>query len=252
MGSGSRRVSGVVLLAVMPLDWYDVEITAHRGLKGAPDHISGLGLGRLTAVDVLIALSALVAIALLVLVASAGSPSPGDRRGRRWGSCSPRSSVLWCCFTCSTCRAPWRAWGLELETTRTAAGYLGTAAAVAIPVALLFAMRDERRSTPDRLTDVHGRPRGRRAASRTAAGPAGVTFSRLLRSDAVAMVAALVLPAGHGHGLVLVHRRRARAGDREAVRAQRRLVADDTQRENQESAREAARPRRRTPGRPPG
>jgi hypothetical protein len=158
-GEWIAAVAGVVLLAVMPLNWYDADavIRTPPGFDPPPGGFGVSAWGAFTVVDVLMAASALLAIGLLVLVAVARQPSLGIT-SQTLGMIA--TSVVAIVVLLRLIDLPEAAEGgaSGIEYHRTLACYLGTAAAVAIPVGLLVAMRDERPSRGDRLTDGTGAP----------------------------------------------------------------------------------------------
>lgn len=156
-GEWIAAVAGIGLLAVLPLKWYDLEIPPGQGIEGIPDDLSMSAWQVLSVLDVLMAASALLAIGLLIVVASARSPSPGIA-GQTLGFLFCAAVGIAMVLRLAVLPGDLRAVGFQVDSSRLPVAYLGTLLAVTIPVGLLVAMRDERLSRGDQLTDATGVP----------------------------------------------------------------------------------------------
>ena len=158
-GEWIAAVAGVALLLLMNLNWYSVKVPAGQGVEGVPDPIPASAWDVFSVLDLCMALSAVLAIGLLVLVAMARSASVGIS--------AQSLSVLFAGVVAimAVIRLVSIPGGyvddqtpIDVTTSRSVVAYLGTLAAVAIPVGLVVAMRDERLSKPGHPVDATGVP----------------------------------------------------------------------------------------------
>lgn len=157
-GEWIAAVAGVVLLAVLPLDWYEVEFTPGQIDVDQPLRYTGSAWNAFTVMDVLLALSAVTAIGLLVLVAVARTPSVGiSAQALATLFCGgvAIAAVVRLLVIPGDVSLPA---GAEGTVTRLPAAYVGVAASLVVVVGLVVAMRDERPSRPGRPTDGTGAP----------------------------------------------------------------------------------------------
>jgi len=134
--------AGVLLFAVLFLDWYRLEEPG----GGA----TGLSAWQAFSVpDILLALLAVAAVVTLPLVARAGTPSPGIA----YEALVLLAGIIGVVI-CVVRLVDVPASGMSLRP----GAWAGLVVALGLCASCLIAMRDERMSTPDRLTDPTGVP----------------------------------------------------------------------------------------------
>ncbi len=139
IGEWLMAATGVALFAVLFLDWY--------GPAGGAPGLSAWEA--LTVFDLLLALLAVAAVATVPLVAVARTAAPGVAYEALVLLGGIVAVVLCVVRLVDVPRD-----GLSLE----AGAWIGLAVVIGLCASCLVAMRDERRSTPDRLTDATGVP----------------------------------------------------------------------------------------------
>ena len=158
-GEWISAVAGVVLLASLALPWYSVEFSRGQIDPDQPNHLESSAWDLFSVTDLVLAFSALAAIGIWVLVANARTPSTGiaaEALATIYCGGAAIAAVIRLLALPGVGSLPD---GVDAPTVSWELGaYLGVAAAIAVPVGLVIAMRDERRSTPGRLTDSTGVP----------------------------------------------------------------------------------------------
>jgi len=133
---------GAALFAVLFADWYERKLPG-----GGTESLSAWEA--FTVPDVLLALLALAAVATLLLVSGSRTAAPGVA----YETLVLLAGII-CVIVCVVRLIDLPAGGLSLQP----GAWAGLALALALCASCVVAMRDERRSTPDKLTDSTGVP----------------------------------------------------------------------------------------------